>query len=122
MILSTRHFCRETTSNSPQAQDQSLGSCTLEGVYLNELWLERLAVNPLSLTAGPQPCKEFSVSYAPVLVYQFLGVIRVFRICLQLQSVNHQFIECLGNSLTGSISDRGLLTERHHMTICLIDH
>ena len=46
---------------------------------------------------GPYPSTEFSVSYAPVLACRFLGVTKVCLTYLQLLSVNHQFIECLGN-------------------------
>ena len=41
---------------------------------------------------------------------------------LQLLLVNHQFIKCLGDSLTVSICDDDLLTQRHHMAIGPIDH
>jgi len=46
MSLTQRHFCRETTSNNLEAQDQSLGLCLFLGVFLNQLRLERWAVNP----------------------------------------------------------------------------
>ena len=46
MSLTQRHFCRETTSNNLEAQDQSLGLCLFLGVFLNQLPLERWTVNP----------------------------------------------------------------------------
>ena len=46
MTLTQRRFCRETTINNLQAQDQSLGLCLFVGVYYNLLRLERWTVNP----------------------------------------------------------------------------
>ena len=44
--LTQRHFCRETTPNNLEAQDQSLGLCLFLGVFFNQLRLERWTVNP----------------------------------------------------------------------------
>ena len=52
MSLTQRHFCRETTSNNLEAQDQSLGLCLFLGVFLNQLPLARWTVNPYVASSG----------------------------------------------------------------------
>ena len=50
--LAQRTFCRETTSNNLQAQDQSLGLRLFVGVFLNWLRLVRWTVNPYAASSS----------------------------------------------------------------------
>mgnify|MGYP007004216851 CR=1 FL=1 len=74
-----------------------------------------------------QPRPPFSTAFRPFLLdYSALNLSCAEmwgkEVFLKLLLVNHQLIECLGDSLTVSICDDSLLTQRHHMAIGSIDH
>ncbi len=64
VTLTQRHFCRESTSNNLEAQDQSSGLCLFLGYYYNLLRLERWTVNPYVASSSLARGARFSNSFS----------------------------------------------------------